>query len=450
MSAHQAEFRIATMARVLGVSTSGYYAWRRRPPSVRAQADVDLTARVEEIHTRSRGTYGTPRIHAELAEAGVAVSRKRVARVMRAAGISGVSRRRGPRTTRRDVQARPAPDRVERHFEADAPNRLWVADITYVPTLVGFLYLAIVLDVFSRRVVGWAMATHLRTELVTEALEMAVAQRRPEAVVHHSDQGCQYTSLAFGVRCRKWGVALSMARWAIVSIMRWPRASSRRWSASCSTARPCRRTPRRGRPFLISSKVGTTRDDAIPRWAMCRRWSSNVFMRQTLWTLTGRWRFSRRPRVSWSPDRRRRLASSPAIFWKHTEGMMTCRHTARLRLRKARSCCESSRPDAKTNAGLLGRRASLGTGGCRRRHRGIEPCTVSPRGAVEVPGLGTPGQRRAESGGRRGGRPQSVGNLAGDRCRPCLRRGREIPTLPQRSSSMTDTENDVHQGRVMM
>ena len=204
------------------------------------------------------------------------------------------------------------------------------------------------------------------------------------------------------------------------------------------------------RPFLISSKVGTTRDDAIPRWAMCRRWSSNVFMRQTLWTLTGRWRFSRRPRFSWSPDRRRRLASSPAFFWKHTEGMMTCRHTARLRLRKARSCCESSRPDAKTNAGLLGRRASLGTGGCRRRHRGIEPCTVSPRGAVEVPGLGTPGQRRAESGGRRGGRPQSVGNLAGDRCRPCLRRGREIPTLPQRSSSMTDTENDVHQGRVMM
>ena len=171
---------------------------------------MDLTARVEEIHTRSRGTYGTPRIHAELAEAGVAVSRKRVARVMRAAGISGVSRRRGPRTTRRDVQARPAPDRVERHFEADGPNRLWVADITYVPTLVGFLYLAIVLDVFSRRVVGWAMATHLRTELVTEALEMAVAQRRPEAVVHHSDQGCQYTSLAFGARCRKWGVALSM------------------------------------------------------------------------------------------------------------------------------------------------------------------------------------------------------------------------------------------------
>ena len=210
MSANQARFGVATMARVLGVSTSGYYAWRQRPPSARSQADADLTARVRAIHTDSRGTYGAPRIHAELAEAGVAVGRKRVARVMRAAGIAGVSRRRGPRTTRRDVQARPAPDRVERHFAADAPNRLWVADITYVPTLVGFLYLAIVLDVFSRRVVGWAMAPHLRTELVVEALEMAVEQRRPEAVVHHSDQGCQYTSLAFGGRCREWGVALSM------------------------------------------------------------------------------------------------------------------------------------------------------------------------------------------------------------------------------------------------
>ncbi len=129
---------------------------------------------------------------------------------MRSVGVAGVSRRRGPRTTRRNAQARPAPDRVERRFEADAPNRLWVADITYVPTLAGFLYLAIVLDVFSRRVVGWAMAGHLRTALVVEALEMAVTQRRPEAVIHHSDQGCQYTSLAFGARCRERGVVLSM------------------------------------------------------------------------------------------------------------------------------------------------------------------------------------------------------------------------------------------------
>ena len=205
MSANQARFRIATMARVLGVSTSGYYVWRRRPPSARARADADLTARVQAIHARSRGTYGAPRIHAELSDAGVAVSRKRLARVMRSAGIAGVSRRRGPRTTRRDSQARPAPDRVERRFEANAPNRLWVADITYIPTLAGFLYLAIVLDVFSRRVVGWAMAAHLRTALVLEALEMAVAERRPVSVIHHSDQGCQYTSLAFGARYREWG-----------------------------------------------------------------------------------------------------------------------------------------------------------------------------------------------------------------------------------------------------
>ena len=138
------------------------------------------------------------------------VSRKRVARVMSEANIAGVSRRRGPRPTRRDRQARPAPDRVERRFEAEVPNRLWVADITYLPTLAGFLYLAIVLDVFRRRVVGWAMAPHLRTALVLEALEMAVAQRRPTAVIHHSDQGCRYTSLAFGARCRQWGIAPSM------------------------------------------------------------------------------------------------------------------------------------------------------------------------------------------------------------------------------------------------
>ena len=152
MSANQARFRIATMARVLGVSPSGYHAWRRRGASVRAQADADLAVRVSAIHARSRGTYGAPRIHAELSAGGAAVSRKRVARVMRAAGIAGVSRRRGPRTTRRAVRVRPAPDRVARRFEAAGPNRLWVADVTYVPTRAGFLYPAVVLDVFSRRV----------------------------------------------------------------------------------------------------------------------------------------------------------------------------------------------------------------------------------------------------------------------------------------------------------
>src|SRR2546427_4609250 len=130
--------------------------------------------------------------------------------LMRALGLAGVSRRKGTRTTIRDRDARPAPDLVDRDFTAAAPDRLWVADITYVPTWAGFLYLAVVLDAWSRRVVGWAMATHLRTALVLEALNMALAQPRPTEVIHHSDQGCQYTSIAFGQRCRDMDVRPSM------------------------------------------------------------------------------------------------------------------------------------------------------------------------------------------------------------------------------------------------
>ena len=203
-------YPIATMCRLLGVSASGYHAWRRRPPSRRGEDDAVLLARIREIHAASRGTYGAPRIHAELAADGRRVGGKRVARLMRAAGLAGVSRRKGVRTTRRDHRARPAPDLVQREFTADAPDRLWVADITYIPTWAGFLYLAVVLDAFSRRIVGWAMASHLRTDLVLDALDMALAQRRPSDVVHHSDQGSQYTSIAFGARCRQAGVRPSM------------------------------------------------------------------------------------------------------------------------------------------------------------------------------------------------------------------------------------------------
>ncbi len=210
MRAHQAEFRITTMARVLGVSTSGYYAWLKRPRSAREKSDTALVERMRAIHKRSRGTYGAPRIQAELADDGVLVSRKRVARLMRESGLSGISRRKRPTTTRRAASARPAPDLVDRKFAAEVPDRLWLADITYVPTLSGFLYLAVVLDVFSRRIVGWAMDSSLATELVLGALEMAIDQRRPEEVIHHSDQGSQYTSLAFGKRCRDAGIALSM------------------------------------------------------------------------------------------------------------------------------------------------------------------------------------------------------------------------------------------------
>ena len=198
------------MARVLGVSTRGYYAWLKRPGSAREKSDAALAERMQAIPKRSRGTYGAPRIQAELADDGVLVSRKRVARLMRESGLSGVSRRKRPTRTCRAASARPAPDLVDREFAAEAPDRLWLADITYVPTLSGFLYLAVVLDVFSRRIVGWAMDSSLATELVVGALEMAIAQRRPEEVIHHSDQGSQYTSLTFGKRCRDAGIALSM------------------------------------------------------------------------------------------------------------------------------------------------------------------------------------------------------------------------------------------------
>jgi putative transposase len=169
-----------------------------------------LAQRIETVHRNSHGTYGAPRIHAELAAQGLRVGRKRVARLMRQKGIRGVSRRKWITTTVRDRAASVAPDLVKRDFVALGPNRLWVADITYVPTWAGFLYVAVVLDAWSRRVVGWAFAVHLRVELVLSALEMAVRQRQPREVIHHSDHGSQYTALAFGNRCRQAGVRPSM------------------------------------------------------------------------------------------------------------------------------------------------------------------------------------------------------------------------------------------------
>jgi putative transposase len=201
---------VSMMCRCLGVSESGYHAWCRWPASRRATDDADLIARVKAIHEMSHGTYGAPRIRAELADVdGIRVNIKRISRLMRKAGIAGVSRRRFVVTTVRDGDS-PSPDLVGRQFKADGPNKLWVADITYVPTWAGFLFLAVVIDVWSRKVVGWSMATHLRTELVLAALEMAVAQRQPTNVVHHSDHGAQYTSVAFGQRCRQAGVQPSM------------------------------------------------------------------------------------------------------------------------------------------------------------------------------------------------------------------------------------------------
>ena len=198
------------MCRVLEVSRSGYYAWLKREPSARAQANAELLEAIEEIHAESDGTYGAPRIHAELQDRGSEASLNRVARVMKGAEIQGVSPRKWKRTTLRAEGVRPVADLVDRDFTATGPDQLWVADITYISTWVGFLFLAIVLDVWSRRIVGWAMATHLRTELVQDALDMAVARRGARGVIHHSDHGCQYTSLAFGRRCELMGIQISM------------------------------------------------------------------------------------------------------------------------------------------------------------------------------------------------------------------------------------------------
>ena len=209
MSENRANYPIAVMCRVLGVSPSGYYAWVMRPPSWRAVMDAGLTEKIRVAHAASKGTYGAPRLRIDLAEAGIRVGRKRVARLMRNVGLTGVSRRRHTVTTVRDG-ARQAPDLVDRNFTADQPNLLWVADITYIPTWAGFLYLAVVLDAFSRRIVGWSMATTLHMQVVLDALDMALWQRRPSGVIHHSDHGSQYTAIAFGKRCREAGVRPSM------------------------------------------------------------------------------------------------------------------------------------------------------------------------------------------------------------------------------------------------
>ncbi len=210
MTANQATYPIQLMSKVLGVSRSGFYGHQNRKPCARDEADKGLMKRIVQIHTASKQTYGAPRIHAELADVGIHVGRKRVERLMKAQGLKGVSRRRFVTTTTRDERVRPANDLVDRNFYADRPNILWVADITYVPTWVGFLYLAVVLDAFSRRIVGWAMGNSLEAQLVLDALNMALGQRKPSGVIHHSDQGSQYTSIAFGLRCREAGVRPSM------------------------------------------------------------------------------------------------------------------------------------------------------------------------------------------------------------------------------------------------
>ena len=189
---------VSRLARVLGVSRSGYHAWRTRRPSTRSLADAALAERIEAIHEASRGIYGAPRVQAELADDhAIHVGKKRVARLMHDLGIQGVAAKRRPKGKPSGMEAPAAPDLVRRDFTADEPNQLWFADITYVPTWQGWLYLAAVVDACSRYCVGWSMRDDLQAELVVDALQMAVTRRRPEAgLVHHSDRGSQYASWA--------------------------------------------------------------------------------------------------------------------------------------------------------------------------------------------------------------------------------------------------------------
>lgn len=211
--AEQASYPITVLCRTLGVARSGYYAWLSRPASARQQADLVLTKQIRAIHANSRQTYGSPRVHAALQQQGAGCSRKRVARLMRQAGLVGCRLRRRTRTTRAEPAHQPAPNLVARRFTVAGIDQLWVGDITYVPTWEGWLYLAVLIDACSRRVVGWAMAEHLGGELTRDALAMALARRRPVTeLVHHSDRGSQYTATAYQALLARHGISASMSR----------------------------------------------------------------------------------------------------------------------------------------------------------------------------------------------------------------------------------------------
>jgi transposase InsO family protein len=214
IAAHQAEFEVKILCRVLDVRVSGYYAWRKRTPSQQAEANVRLLAQIRQVHTTSRQTYGSPRIHAALQMQGVVCSRKRVARLMRTAGVRGCERRRQRPVTTQAQEGDPVtPNLLNREFKATRPNQKWLGDITYIETGEGFLYLASVEDTFSRKIVGWAMDDHMESELVERALRMALCQRQPEPnLLHHSDRGSQYTSLAYRALLAQHDLCVSMSR----------------------------------------------------------------------------------------------------------------------------------------------------------------------------------------------------------------------------------------------
>ena len=210
----KAEHSIQKLCHNLQVSPSGYYTWRGRPESQRDQANQKLVQQIREIHAESRETYGSPRVHAELVGQGIKCNKKRVERLMRVNHIRAKQhRRRRVKTTDSDHDLPVAPNVLNRHFEANAPNQKWVTDITYVPTAEGWLYLAAVMDLFSRRVVGWSMASTLCTSLVKDAVLMAIADRQPDAgLIHHSDRGSQYASAEYQTLLKTHQMVVSMSR----------------------------------------------------------------------------------------------------------------------------------------------------------------------------------------------------------------------------------------------
>jgi putative transposase len=266
IDAEKAHFPVRVSCKVLGVSRSGYYDWKTRPPSKRSRQDAALSGEIREIHRRSRQTYGSPRIRAELRALGTRCSRKRIERLMREAGLRGCVRGRARGTTRPGERSA-AEDLLKRNFVATQPDRIWVADITYIATREGFVYLAFILDVHSRRIVGWAMEDHLRTELVVDALRMAVWRRKPTpGLVHHSDQGVQYTSLSFSERLGEVGITPSMGRTgsALDNAMAESFVSTLRRSFSTTT--PCPPDRRPGPRTSSKSRASTTPEGGTPRW----------------------------------------------------------------------------------------------------------------------------------------------------------------------------------------
>ena len=210
---HRAAFPVRILCAVLEVSASGYYAWRGRPETARAIADRGLAADIRRVHADARSVYGSPRVHAALRAEGLRVGVNRVARLMRHHGIRGRHKRRAPRTTDSRHSLPLAPNLLDRQFTAPAPNRVWLADMTYIPTNEGWLYLAVVLDLFSRRVVGWAMRETMPQELTITALQMAITNRRPgSGLVHHSDRGSQYAAHAYRRLMDESGLLCSMSR----------------------------------------------------------------------------------------------------------------------------------------------------------------------------------------------------------------------------------------------